>query len=224
MERLAANLQTVLSAKGIELAHFLQENKISKVQDLTISTLELFCYKEGISLENLVCYNLAFDRAKMPEIKLLILDVDGVLTNGGMYYTESGDQFKRYNTKDGMGIINLPKIGIQTGIISSSFKKQAVLDRAELLKINHVYVGMEPKLEILKQWCKDLGIDLRNVAMIGDDINDLEIMRNIGFTACPADAVPVVKKQVDVVLRTKGGNGCVREMIDCYLLEKPLTR
>lgn len=147
-------------------------------------------------------------------IKLLILDVDGVMTDGGMYFSDSGEQLKKFNTKDGMGVIHLTRSGFQVGIISSGFKGEMVRNRAEMLKIQHFYLGRGQKLDILKEWCAKLSIGLNQVAMIGDDVNDLAVMKEIGYTAAPADAVSRVLQQVDCVLRSKGGEGCVREFIE----------
>jgi YrbI family 3-deoxy-D-manno-octulosonate 8-phosphate phosphatase len=148
---------------------------------------------------------------------LLILDVDGVMTDGGMYWTESGDQIKKFNTKDGLGIIGLTKKGFKVGIISSGFTKIMVQKRAELLGISHCYVGQQAKMEILKTWCDELGIELKHVAIIGDDVNDLEVMTHVGLAACPSDAVNEVKSVCSIILTTKGGEGCIREFIDAYL-------
>jgi len=154
-------------------------------------------------------------RKPFPEnIKLLILDVDGVMTDGGMYFSDSGEQLKKFNTKDGMGIIHLTRSGFQVGIISSGFKGEMVRNRAEMLKIQHFYLGRGQKLDVLKEWCAKLSIDLKQVAMIGDDFNDLAVMKEIGYAAAPSDAVPRVLQQVDCVLRSKGGAGCVREFIE----------
>jgi len=92
-----------------------------------------------------------------------------------------------------------------------------------MLGIQNCYVGRDKKIEILSNYCKELSIQLENVAIIGDDINDLEIIKNVGFSACPADAMDVVKTNVDVILNKKGGEGCVREFIDSYLLKEPLN-
>lgn len=151
------------------------------------------------------------------EIKLLGLDVDGVMTDGGMYYTESGDEFKRFDTKDGRGIIELQKRGVQVCILSSGFKSKIIEGRAKTLNIEKFYVGTDPKFGILQKWCEELGIDMKEVAYIGDDINDRDIMNAVGFTACPADAMPSIKEIVDVVLTNKGGNGCIREFIEEHL-------
>jgi YrbI family 3-deoxy-D-manno-octulosonate 8-phosphate phosphatase len=145
---------------------------------------------------------------------LLILDVDGVMTDAGMYVSENGDTLKKFNAKDGMAILQLTKNNFQVGIISSGFKGELVRQRAELLKIQHFYLGRKPKIDILKSWCKNLNIGLHQVAMIGDDVNDLEILSQIGFSACPADAVPKVVATVDCILNKKGGEGCVREFIE----------
>lgn len=151
------------------------------------------------------------------DIKFLALDVDGTLTDGGMYYTESGEEFKRFDTKDGRGIIELQKRGIEVGLLSSGFKSKIIEGRAKTLNIKRVYVGIDPKLDILEQWCKDMNIDLKEVAYIGDDINDRDIINAVGFTACPADALPTIKNIVDVVLTKNGGYGCVREFIEEHL-------
>ncbi|MDG1658449.1 MAG: HAD hydrolase family protein, partial [Crocinitomicaceae bacterium] len=177
-------------------------------------------------------YSMLFNRSfttshiasKVENIKLLILDVDGVMTDGGMYFAESGEQMKKFNTKDGMAIIHLTRNDFQVAIISSGFKGEAVKKRAEMLGIQNCYVGRDSKLEVLKNMCNELSISLEEVAIIGDDINDLEVMRNVGLSFSPKDAVSAVKQQVDVVLSKRGGEGCVREMIDQFILKNPLNR
>jgi len=151
------------------------------------------------------------------DIKFLGLDVDGTLTDGGMYYTEGGEEFKRFDTKDGRGIIELQKQGVEVGLLSSGFKSKIIEGRAKTLSINKLYVGTDPKLGILEQWCKDMDIYMKQVAYIGDDINDRDIINAVGFSACPADAMPGIKDIVDVVLTNKGGYGCVREFIEQHL-------
>ena len=148
------------------------------------------------------------------DIKLLILDVDGVMTDGGMYFSDNGEQLKKFNTKDGMGIIHLTRNHFQVGIISSGFKGEMVKTRAEMLGIQHFYLGRGQKLDVLNEWCSALHISLSQVAMIGDDVNDLAVMRAVGYTASPSDAVSSVLSQVDCILRTKGGEGCIREFIE----------
>jgi YrbI family 3-deoxy-D-manno-octulosonate 8-phosphate phosphatase len=141
-----------------------------------------------------------------------------VLTDGGMYYSDTGDEMKKFNTKDGMGMLELKKTHIKTAILSSGFKKNIGENRAKTLQVDKFYIGRESKLKILKIWLKELKISFKNVAYIGDDINDLEIINKVGFSACPMDAVEIIKQYVDVILFKKGGDGCVREFIDNYLI------
>jgi 3-deoxy-D-manno-octulosonate 8-phosphate phosphatase (KDO 8-P phosphatase) len=156
---------------------------------------------------------------KKPDIRFLVLDVDGVLTDGGMYYTESGDEFKKFNTKDGLGIKRLTADGFPVAFLSSGKNKKLIASRAKLLGVQYVYVGFDEKLGILEDWCKKLKVDPKHVAYIGDDVNDLKVIPFVGFTACPADAVARVKKSVNIVLRKKGGDACVREFIERFIRE-----
>ncbi|MBL4587530.1 MAG: 3-deoxy-D-manno-octulosonate 8-phosphate phosphatase, partial [Flavobacteriales bacterium] len=97
-------------------------------------------------------------------IKFLVLDVDGVMTDGGMYYTESGDQFKKFNTKDGMAIKIAQKNGLKIGFLSSGSTEHIIQNRAKTLGVEYVYVGPKPKIDVLKDWCTELGITTENVA------------------------------------------------------------
>ena len=155
----------------------------------------------------------------IPKIKLLILDVDGTMTDNGIYVDEKGIESKKYNAKDGVGIYELIKNNVKVGIISHSEKGDGIKSRASYLGINHCHVGNEPKEEILKKWIKKLEINLEDVAFIGDDINDLSIINIVGFSACPNDSSDPVKRKVSLVLNTKGGYGCVREFSDLYLTQ-----
>src|SRR5262249_31746708 len=145
--------------------------------------------------------------------------IDGVLTDGGMYYSEDGNEYKKFDTKDGRGIILLQKEGIPVGFLSSGSNKNIISNRAKTLGVTHVYVGFGEKLDELKDWCAKLMIDLSEVAYIGDDVNDLKIIGAVGLSACPADAVDQVKSVVNHILKKKGGEGCVREFIDTFLLK-----
>ncbi|MFM2284771.1 MAG: hypothetical protein RLZZ543_268 [Bacteroidota bacterium] len=150
-------------------------------------------------------------------IKMLIFDVDGVMTDAGMYYTEAGDELKKFNARDGLAIRDLTKQGWLTGIISHGINVNLIRRRAELLGISHVYAGHRPKPDVLAEWCQQLGLSFEQVAFIGDDINDLPIIRIVGFSACPADALPEVKREVNLVLSSRGGAGAIREWIDrCF--------
>lgn len=157
-------------------------------------------------------------KEKIKQIKLLVLDVDGTMTDAGVYIMENGLQFKKFNARDGMGIKLAMKAGIQVGIISHSTVSEMVTSRANTLGMKYYYVGERPKLEVLEEWKSQLGFEYHEVAFMGDDVNDLEIMQKVGLAVCPADAVDKIKKIANIVLRKKGGDGAVREFIDDYLI------
>ena len=161
----------------------------------------------------------AFEDFATHNIKFLVLDVDGVMTDGGMYYTDFGDQFKKFNTKDGMAIKIVREKGMHVAFLSSGSTEHIVQNRAKTLGVERVYVGSRPKIEVLNEWCKELGINTENVAYVGDDINDLEVMDAVGFSGCPADAVETIKLKANVVLTRNGGDACVREFVDEHLLD-----
>jgi 3-deoxy-D-manno-octulosonate 8-phosphate phosphatase (KDO 8-P phosphatase) len=160
----------------------------------------------------------AYDCFKNKQIKFLIVDIDGVMTDGGIYFSESGDELRKFNARDGLALMELQNQGIKAGLLSSGLRQNNVLNRAKSLKIEHVYVGRESKRDIMLRWCNELEITPENVAYIGDDLNDIDIIESIGLSACPCDAIREVKERVDVILSARGGNGCVREFIDSYLL------
>lgn len=215
------NLINLLDRKGISLSEFENIIYIPKLKIMNPGPDELIKIADyfRMSIDTLVkipTENL--DRViNRKNIKLIILDVDGTMTDGGMYYSENGDQMKKYNTKDGMAIKKQVKKGMKFGIISHGYKQKVVQDRADLLGIQYVYVGQEDKLTILNQWCEELQISLDEVAYIGDDINDLKVMQSIGLSACPSDAVRSILNKVDIVLSRKGGDACIREFIDDYI-------
>jgi len=153
------------------------------------------------------------------DIKLFLSDVDGVLTDGGMYYTENGEEMKKFNTRDGMGFQILREAGIKTGIITSETTKIVEL-RASKLQIDYISQGKKNggKLTATIEICETEGIDLSKVAYIGDDINCLELLSKVGYAACPSDAVKAVKNIPGIlILSKKGGDGAVREFIE-YLI------
>ncbi|MFM2049348.1 MAG: hypothetical protein RI955_1896, partial [Bacteroidota bacterium] len=131
-----------------------------------------------------------------------------------VYITKKGDEFKKFNTKDGLAIRYLTKNNFQVGIISASISKEIVKYRANMLGIQHLYIGEKNKLEILTEWIKNLNINFENVAYVGDDVNDLSVIQKVGLSACPADAVDAVKKQCHIVLQRNGGDACVREFVE----------
>lgn len=159
-------------------------------------------------------------KEKSLHIRMLVLDVDGTLTDGGVYIDSNGVQSKKFNIRDGMGITLLQEKGIEVGIISHS-RSLAILDeRARMLGIKHVYSGKEPKLMVLQRWMLALSLQSHEIAYMGDDVNDLEVMAYVGISSCPADAHYHVVRNADIVLQRKGGEGCVREFIDRFLLRE----
>jgi len=153
-------------------------------------------------------------------IKMLVLDVDGVLTDGGMYVMSSS-QAKKFNVKDGLGITMAQEAGIIVGIISASKNHTIITTRANMLKIpmKYVSVGRKDKLSVLSGWITKLGFGFDEVAYIGDDLTDIPVLKMVGHPACPADAVIKVKAVPEIqILDRKGGDACVREFIDEHLL------
>lgn len=172
----------------------------------------------NISIDTLIHGNLhKISEINTKNIKLLVLDVDGVLTDAGMYYTEKGDEFKKFNARDGLMIRRLTSKGFQVGILSNGFNENLVKARAELLGIQNVRVGQFKKLDVLTEWCTELKINFQEVAFIGDDVNDEELMNKVGLAACPIDAMEKIKQASHLILNKKGGDGCVREFLDEYM-------
>ena len=150
---------------------------------------------------------------KLKNIKLFVTDVDGVMTDCGMYYTEKGDEFKKFNTRDGMGIQLLREKGIKTGIITKENTK-IVQNRAEKLKIDELYQGTEDKLAVFENLRKKYNLDYSEIVYVGDDINDIPLLEKVGVSFCPSDAVDEVKDVCDYVLSKKGGQGVIREIFE----------
>lgn len=155
----------------------------------------------------------------MKKIKLFLTDVDGVLTDAGMYYSENGVELKRFNARDGMGFKLLREAGIKTGIITSENTK-IVTNRAKKLQIDHLYQGEIDggKLKAAQEICRIENIALTEVAYIGDDINCYDLLSNVGYAACPADAVAKIKSIPNItILQHDGGKGCVREWVEYFV-------
>ena len=220
---LEQNIKGLCSKNGIHFQDFISDFNVESVKEMSIFDLEAICDEYQISMESLLFKSLIIEsdlRNKLDQIKLLILDVDGVMTDGGMLFSANGDEQKKFNTKDGMGIIKAINNGLQIGIISSGFSNEIVKQRANMLGIQKCHVGRESKIDILNQWMKEEGISFEEIAMIGDDINDLEIMKAIGVAACPSDAVIEIKTISHLILQKKGGKGCIREFLDLYSGQK----
>jgi 3-deoxy-D-manno-octulosonate 8-phosphate phosphatase (KDO 8-P phosphatase) len=152
-------------------------------------------------------------------IRLFVTDVDGTLTDGGMYYTNSGDEFKKFNAQDGMGIYLLREKGIKTAIITKE-NTQIVERRAKKLKVDFLEQSVDDKLEMIRILCIKENISIEECAYIGDDVNDMEALAYAGLSACPANAVTAVKEMKGImILNSSGGNGAVREFIEYILKE-----
>ena len=153
---------------------------------------------------------------KPTNFKMFLTDCDGCLTDGGMYYSENGDELKKFNTKDGMGFSFLRKRGIVVGIVTGE-TRELNRRRAEKLKLDVLESGCGNKLETIKNLCEKYGCTMDEVVYVGDDMNDIEVIKNVGFGCCPANANYKVREVAKFVTRAKGGEGVIREVID-YLL------
>jgi 3-deoxy-D-manno-octulosonate 8-phosphate phosphatase (KDO 8-P phosphatase) len=151
-------------------------------------------------------------------IELIVLDVDGTMTDSHITYSETGDEIKSFNVKDGLAIASWRKLGRQVAIITGR-RSKIVARRAKELRIEHFYQGVENKKEVLESLLEKLDISMENVAAIGDDLNDLSMLKAVRVSFVPRDASSYVDKIADVILTKKGGDGAVREMIE-YLIKK----
>jgi len=156
-------------------------------------------------------------------IELLVFDVDGCLTDGGIMYGNSdAEEFKIFNVKDGFGIVSWMKLGRKTAIITGR-SSYVVTKRAKELGINHLYQDVKHKKAVLDEILKKEGLRLDQVAAIGDDLNDLSLLRSVGLSFCPKDAMPLVQNEVDIILSKEGGRAAVREMIDIVVEKENLS-
>lgn len=170
-------------------------------------------------LESLMRRHVLSESTDYSRIKLFLTDIDGTLTDGGMYYSEIGDELKKFNTRDGMGLQMLQKKGIKVGIITSE-DRELNQRRANKLGVDFFYQGKRNggKLEVAKEIASTMGISLAEVAYIGDDVNCFELLSNVGFAACPSDACDMVKTIFGIeIMSRKGGDACVREFVEKIL-------
>ncbi len=156
------------------------------------------------------------DKKRLKKIKLVITDVDGVLTDGGMYYSKDGEFLKKFNTRDAMGMELLLDLGIKT-IMLTRENSNIVKARAKKIKVSELYSGVLNKKSLLKKILKKYNVKLDQVAYIGDDLNDLEIMKSVGFSVTPSNGIDQIKKISNYVCKLNGGDGVFRELADIII-------
>lgn len=184
----------------------MKEETFFEIDELSDWEIVESLMKRDISSSNNIC----------GEIKMLLTDCDGCLTDAGMYYSEHGDELKKYNTKDGMGFKLLREKGIICGIVTGeigTINKR----RAQKLQLDILEEGCVDKASVVRRICDENGIELKNIVYIGDDINDLDVIKMVGYGCAPADAIPIVKENAKYVTKAKGGEGVIREVIELLL-------
>ena len=153
------------------------------------------------------------------DLRLFLTDVDGTLTDGGMYYGSDGTEFKKFNTRDGMGLQMLQRTGVKVGIVTSE-NTPINVNRARKLGVDFLKQSARDggKLAATQEICDELGITLQDVAYVGDDVNCDDLLAAVGWAACPADACDKVREIPGIhILQRRGGDACVREWIDMIL-------
>lgn len=151
------------------------------------------------------------------DIKLVLTDIDGVWTDGSMYYDETGNELKRFHTYDSAGVLWCKRAGIKVGILTGE-DTAIVQRRADKLKVDYLVQGCKDKLRVTEQICAEMGISLEQVAYIGDDLNDIKLLQAVGLSACPESAPDYISELADHVIPVKGGNGVFRIFVEDYVL------
>ena len=149
--------------------------------------------------------------------KLVLTDIDGVWTDGGMYYDQTGNEWKKFNTSDSAGVLFCHQRSIPVGIITGE-ETEIVKRRSDKLKIDYLFQGVSNKMEVASGLCKKLNISLKEVAYIGDDLMDVELLKVVGFSGAPANASSYIKEIAEIVTDRKGGEGAFREFVEQLLL------
>jgi len=158
-------------------------------------------------------------KQKCKQIKLVLIDVDGVLTDGGRYYSSEGEKLKKFHVRDGMGVSMLLRNGIKTAIMTKENSK-IVKKWAKEMKVSAIYSGVKKKELKLPHVCKKFGLTKKEIAYIGDDVNDFELMKLIGLSVMPQDGIDSLRQIADYVCKTCGGKGAFREVVDLLLSVK----
>ncbi len=156
---------------------------------------------------------------KASKIKMVVFDVDGVMTDGSITYDENGVEYKTFNVKDGQGIVRLTKAGIITAIITAR-NNSTVKHRFENLGMTRLFMGQSDKMLALKQLLEEFNLDLSQVAYMGDDIPDIPVLKEVGLSSCPYDAIDEVKDICHFISTKNGGRGAVRELTDLIYLNQ----
>lgn len=152
----------------------------------------------------------------MSKTKLFITDIDGVWTDGGMYYSTSGEELKKFNTSDSAGVLFARNLNIPVCIITGE-DTPIVVARAKKLKIDHLFLGVSNKIHVAQKLIEELNISWEEVAFIGDDVNDIPLLKMVGISACPSQAPSYVKSAVNNVLEIRGGDGAFRFFVELVL-------
>ena len=152
----------------------------------------------------------------MRKPKLILTDIDGVWTDGGMYYDQTGNEWKKFHTYDSAGVLFAHQNEIPVGIITGE-ETEIVARRAAKLKVDYLFQGVKNKLEVAQKLCKELNITLEDVAYIGDDLGDVELLKNAGISATPSSAPEYIKKSAQMVMTKNGGEGVFREFVEKIL-------
>ena len=159
-------------------------------------------------------------KEKLEKIKIVLTDNDGVLTDTGVYYSAKGEELKRFSIRDGMGIERLRKYaGVETIIITGE-ESGSVRTRAEKLRIKEYYLGVKKKEDLLPEIMRKNNVTIEEITFIGDDSNDFELMKLVGFKATPSDGMSFIKELADYVCENKGGNGAFREVAELIIAFK----
>ncbi len=152
-------------------------------------------------------------RSRALKIKLVVLDVDGVMTDGGIIYDENGIEYKIFNAKDGQGIVMITKAGIKTAIITAR-ESGTVKHRFENLGMTKLYMNQKNKMTAMKEMLDEFNLSFSEIAYMGDDLPDLSVLKEVGLACCPSDAVSEVKNVCHFISAKRGGRGAVRELTD----------
>ncbi len=207
----------ITSRKGLMQSRNRISGNIKAVEMSEDTFLEIDEPSDWITIEALMKKKgIRPSEGKLSDIKLFLTDCDGCLTDGGMYYSEQGDEMKKFNTRDGMGFQLLREQGILVGIVTGE-DRALNKRRAEKLKLDIIEQGCSDKVLVIDNLCRKLQLEWKNVLYIGDDRNDLAAMQKAGFSCCPADAIPEVQEAADYVTQAKGGAGVIRETAELLL-------